>query len=232
MKTKFRFVATSDWHSNLNVTNAIEKYVDFDSIDFVIMTGDISENDNDFEKLFKPFKDKQIFFVPGNHESDTAIESLIKHYSIHLVGNSPVKINNDIAIFGTNYLSVGPFGIPEQEVLDNMVQNFKAIEDVPIKIQLNHIPPIDTEIGDASPFPFITGSPALRIFLDNFSPDITFVGHIHETSGLEEIVNKTRVINTAFTFKVFEVDTEKKEIKEVSSRPVKKKATKKRVIKS
>lgn len=218
MKRKFRFLATSDWHSDLNIISAIEQYVDMNSIDFIIFTGDLQDKRVEFSKMFKPFKDKQIFMVPGNHETKKGLELLKKHYKVHLVGNSPIRINDDIALFGTNYLCVGPFGIPEQNVLDNMIENFVAIKDMPIKIQLNHIPPIDTQIGDASPFPFVTGSPALRLFLENFEPDVTFVGHIHESSGLEEIVNKTRVINTASTFKVFDIDVDKKKINEVKQK--------------
>lgn len=216
MKNKLRFLATSDLHSNLNLVNAIDKYTNFDEIDFVIFTGDLSDKKNDFSKLLKPFKDKQIFMVPGNHETSKKIDLLKEHYNVHLVGNSPVLFGNDLALFGTNYLSIGPEGIPEQEVLNNMVENFKAIENIKTKIHLNHIPPHGTKLGDASPFfPMIAGSEALRVFLEDFSPDVTFVGHIHESSGLEEIVNKTRVINLAETFKVFEVDSEKGTIEEI-----------------
>lgn len=222
MKNKFRFLATSDWHSDTNLISAIEKYVDMNSIDFVLFTGDLLEKDIAFEKMLRPFKDKQIFMVPGNHETKKAIKLLEQHYKVHLIGNQPIRINDKIALFGTNYLSIGPYGIPEQDVLDNMIANFNAISDMPIKIQLNHIPPDDTEIGDASPFSFIGGSPALRIFLENFQPDITFVGHIHESSGLEEIVNKTRVINTAQSFKVFDIDVDKNQILEVKQKRKKK----------
>lgn len=222
MKKKFRFLATSDWHSDLNLISAIEQYVDMNSIDFILFTGDLLEKDIKFNKMFKPFKDKQIFMVPGNHETKKGIKILEEHYNVHLIGNKPIRINDHIALFGTNYLNVGPFGIHEQDVLDNMIVNFDAIKDMPIKIQLNHIPPADTTIGDASPFSFIGGSPALRIFLENFEPDITFVGHIHESSGLEEIVNKTRVINTAQTFKVFDVDVDTKKIEELKQKSKKK----------
>lgn len=215
MKKKIRFLATSDLHSDINLLNAIDMYTNWDDIDFVILTGDVSEKKNDFERIFKTFKDKQIFFVPGNHETRRAVENMKQHYNVHLVGNNPVIINDDLALFGSNYMSIGPFGVSEQEVFENMVENFEAVKNIRFKIHLSHIPPHNTKLGNASPFfPFIGGSQAVRNFLYNFSPDVTFVGHIHESSGLEEIVNNTKVINLAQTFKIFEFD-DKEGLKEV-----------------
>ncbi len=215
--SKVRFLATSDWHSNLDFPKNISKYVNLDEIDFIIFTGDLSDKSDDFTKLLKPFKGKRIFMVPGNHETKKKIHSLKEHYNIHMVGNSPIIVNSDLAIFGSNYLAIGPNQTPDDEVLKNIIENYKAIENIPFKIHLAHLPPVGTVISDSGPYyPIIAGVPSTRVFLEHFSPDVTFVGHIHETSGLEEIVNKTKVINLAETFKVFEFDSEKKDLKEIN----------------
>ncbi len=206
MKDKLRFLATGDFHSDKSLIKKIEKNVDFSKIDFVIFTGDLSDKKNDFKELLNIFKDKQIFMVPGNHESKKQLEILKTHYKIHMIGNAPIKVNEHLAIFGTNYINIGPYGINEDEVLENLLLNFKAIEEVKFKVHLSHIPPSGTKIGDASPFEFIGGSKAVRSFLDNFNPDLSLVGHIHESRGLEEIVNKTRVVNVGRTYKIFEFD--------------------------
>jgi hypothetical protein len=210
---KIRFLATGDFHSDLSLVDEIRNTVDMNSIDFVLFTGDLSDKKDDFKHLLGVFNEKQIFMVPGNHESKRGLELLKKHYKVHLIGNQPVMVDDNLAIFGTNYLSVGPYGIDEQEVFDNIVQNYAAIAHVPRKIHMNHIPPHETQIGDASPYPFVMGSPAVKAFLENFKPDVTLVGHIHETSGLEEIVNKTNVVNVGRTFKILEFDSLSKELK-------------------
>ena len=211
---KIRFLATGDFHSDSRFLDEIEKNVVLDEIDFVFLTGDISEKKDDFEKLLGLFKGKQIFMVPGNHESKRSLDVLKEHYGVELLGNRPVLLHDDLAIFGTNYLNIGPHGIPEEEVFKNLLANFNSIKNVKRKVMLAHIPPIETKIGNGSPFhPFIGGSMATRAFLEEFSPDYALVGHIHETSGLEEIVNKTKVVNVAQTFKVFEFDVESCELK-------------------
>ena len=223
VKRKLRFLATGDIHSDINLVNAIEQYTNMEDIDFVIFTGDLSDKKQDFGKLLGVFKDKRIFMVPGNHESKKGLEALKKHYKVHLIGNSPIVFGEDLAIFGSNYINVGPYGLEEQSVFENIVQNFDAIKDTKFKIHLSHVPPVGTKIGDASPFfPFIGGSDAVRVFLENFEPDVTFVGHIHESSGLEEIVNKTNVINIGRTFKVFEFDRDKHKLSEMKPKSKKK----------
>lgn len=213
---KIKFLATGDFHSDTKLIAKIELEIKKNPVDFIIITGDISEKKDDFSKLLSVFNGKQIFMVPGNHESKKQIKVLEENYSVHLIGNSPILIHEDLAIFGTNYMSIGRHGVYEEDILYNLIENFNSIKDVKTKIFLSHIPPHNTKIGNASPYyPFISGSVAIREFLENFHPEIAFVGHIHETSGLEEIVNKTRVINVARTFKIFEFDTKTKEILEI-----------------
>jgi len=221
MKRKLKFLACSDLHSDLDLVNKISRSVDFKSIDFILFNGDLSDEKNDFKKLIKPFLDsnKEIFMIPGNHDTKSGIRKLKEFYNIKLIGNRPLIFGDDeLAIFGTNYLEIGPFGKFDEDVFDNMVDNFKAISNVKFKIQMNHIPACETKLGDASPYPFVLGSEPLSQFLkaDEFCPDVCFVGHIHETSGLEEIVNKTKVINLAETFKVFEFDFKKSKLREVN----------------
>jgi len=90
--------------------------------------------------------------VPGNHESKEQLEVLQKHYNVHLIGNNPVKVHEDLAIFGSNYISIGEFSIPEQEIFENLIENYEAVKDIKCKIHLSHIPPTETQIGDSSQF--------------------------------------------------------------------------------
>jgi len=212
--TKIKFLATGDIHSDLEFSKKIAKNINMKDMEFVILIGDISEKKDDYGKLLSVFNGKQIFMVPGNHESKNKIKILEEHYNVNLIGNSPLKINEDLAIFGTNYLNIGVHGIPEEEVFENLIENYLAVKDIKFKIHISHIPPAQTRIGEMSPFaPFIGGSHAQRLFLEHFSPDVSLVGHIHESSGLEEIVNKTKVINVGQTFKIFEFDTDTKELR-------------------
>jgi len=88
------------------------------------------------------------------------------------------------------------------------------IKNIKNKIFLSHIPPSNTTIGDSSVlFPFIGGSEGVRDFIDNHKIDLTLVGHIHESSGLEEIVSNNLVVNVGKTYKIIEFDLEKRKLK-------------------
>lgn len=213
---KITFLATSDLHSDLKLIQKIEKELQKTPIDFILITGDISEKKDDFGKLLGIFNKKQIFMVPGNHESKKQLKILQENYNVHLVGNSPVLVHENLVLFGSNYIGIGRAGLHEEDIFHNMVDNFNSIKDIKTKIFLTHLPPHDTIMGNASPyFPLIGGSIATRVFLENFKVDLTFVGHIHETSGLEEIVNENKVINLARTFKIFEFNPKTSKITEL-----------------
>jgi len=211
-----KFLAASDLHSDLKLIEKIKKEIEKTEIDFIILTGDISEKKNDFSQLLGIFKNKDIFLIPGNHETKKQIEILKKHYNVHLIGNNPVLINEHLAIFGSNYLPIGEFRLNEKKIFENIVNNFNQIKNIKTKIFLSHMPAANTKLGNASPYyPYIGGSDATLNFLNKYNVDLTLVGHIHESSGLEEIVNKNKVVNIAKTFKIFEFDAKKNKINEI-----------------
>lgn len=212
MSKKIRFLATGDIHSNKKIIDNISKNVDFNNIDYILLLGDISDKKDDFSTLLSLFKKKSIFMVLGNHETKKKKDILEKHYSITMVGNKPININQDLVIFGTNYLNIGQYSKSELEIFEDLLEKHDKIKDHKFKIMLSHIPPSDTKIGNKSIFfPFIGGSEAIRVFLEKYKIDLTLVGHIHESSGLEELVSKehkNRVLNVAQTFKIIEFNTE------------------------
>lgn len=212
MGKKIRFLATGDIHSDKKIINKIAKNVDFNGIDYILLVGDISEKNNDFGQILGLFKGKPIFMTPGNHETKKKIDVLEKHYGVHMIGDNHIKINDNLVIFGTNYVNLGINAKSEQEIFEDLFTKHKNIKSYKSKIMLSHVPPVNTVIGDSSIFfPFIGGSEGLRVFLEHHKIDLTLVGHIHESSGLEELVSKehnNKVLNVGQTFKIIEFDIE------------------------
>ena len=64
----------TDVHSNINALKLIEKYIDTESIDYIVMVGDILDrhnldNENTFiDELINLSKKKQLLISLGNHE--------------------------------------------------------------------------------------------------------------------------------------------------------------------
>jgi len=59
------------------------------------------------------------------------------------------------------------------------------------------------------------GSKVLYSFIKEMQPLIAIHGHIHETGGLEEIINKTRVINAARSIFVIELSESEIKVKKI-----------------
>ena len=79
--------------------NRIKEKVNLKEIEFIIFTGDLSDRKDDFKILLEDFKDKKIFMIPGNHESKKKLDILQKYYNVSLLGNSPIILDNKLAIF-------------------------------------------------------------------------------------------------------------------------------------
>ncbi len=59
--------------------------------------------------------------------------------------------------------------------------------------------------GSKAEFSGFPGSVAVRKAVKEFQPDFLISAHIHEASGLEEDIGKTRVINVSRKEKIFEI---------------------------
>jgi len=70
---------------------------------------------------------------------------------------------------------------------------------------VTHVHPKDTKMG-AFGHPLVKeGSDGVKKAVRKFQPDILICSHIHEASGIEEKVGKTRVINVGTEGKIIEI---------------------------
>ena len=59
--------------------------------------------------------------------------------------------------------------------------------------------------GGKAEFSGFEGSKAVRKAIEEFHPEILINAHIHEASGIEEQIGKTKVINVSRKAKIFEI---------------------------
>lgn len=215
--SKIRFLVTGDFHSDLTLIQKIKQQVQLDKLDLIVLTGDISEQENDFNQLLSIFKNKPIILSPGNHETKKKLQILKHNYNVKLLNEEPFLISNKLVFFAPYDLEVGAYCKSYKTVLTNLKKIHKLIEHIPIKILVSHLPPQGTQISSSSPFyPFIDGSLGLKKFLEQQTNiQKVFVGHIHEASGLEEKLNQTKIINVSQTFKIFDFNLTTHQIKEI-----------------
>jgi len=194
-----KILAAGDFHGDVSTAKKLASQAIFENVDFIILNGDIVEEDN-VDNIVGHFKatGKPVFLVPGNHDF-LATDFLSQKYKVrNLHGDS--AIYDGIAFLGCGGANVGLHNLTEQEIYETIknVQHTGARKSVLI----THVHPSDTKMERFSKF--IPGSSGLRQAIDAFKPDFVLCGHVHEAEGIEEKIGTTTLINVGKQGKILE----------------------------
>lgn len=201
---KTKILAAGCIHSDVKLANALAERAEKESVDLVILCGDVTYSDFVPEGLIAPFikKNKKVLIVPGNHESLATIEFLADLY--HLVNLHGYAITHkDIGIFGCGSANIGINQMHEEEIYTLFKNGFEKIKDAKKKIMVTHVHPIGTMMEKFSDI--VPGSTGVRRALDAFKPDFLLCSHVHEAEGIEEKIGNTKIVNVVRSGKVIEV---------------------------
>jgi hypothetical protein len=191
MTKKLRILAASDLHGESKIAINLAKKAERENVDLVVLCGDIvgfAETTN----IIKPFKDrnKKVLIIPGNHETFATADFLATIYGIKNLHGYSVKYGN-VGFFGAGGADIGPGVISEKDLLETLKKAHSGIKGIEKKIMITHMHP-SPSMSEFSGFP---GSKSITKAIKEFKPDILIHGHIHEASGIEEMIGSTRVIN-------------------------------------
>jgi len=208
-----KIVATADVHEDINLIKKLIKTVKYEKPDLVVLLGDVG-NFGEFPKglislLKKYISPYRIIFVPGNHETPDLLEFFKNFYGIRTLHNKVMEYK-DFIILGIGGGNVPPFMVSENEIEEflNYVKNkLKNIENKKIII-FSHLHPEGTKSSLIA-----EGSNKILEFIYKYKPLLVIHGHIHETGGLEEIINKTKIVNTARNVSIIEIKDKNVNIK-------------------
>ena len=121
--------------------------------------------------------------------------------ALELNGYSPEELSSLVTIRTAEVEGV----IPEGKYLDHVVTgkllSFEKIKDTEKKIMVTHMHPKDSK----AEFSGFKGSKAVKKAVQEFHPDVLITAHIHEAAGMEEKMDKTKVINVSRKEKIFEI---------------------------
>jgi hypothetical protein len=202
MKKKTKILAIGDIHRDVGLIKRLAEKAKKEKVDLVILAGDLTMEEQSTENLIGPFvkAKKQVFLIPGNHESLATIDFLAQVYDIkNIHGHGFVE--NNIGIFGAGTANIGIHQIGDKNIFKLLKKGNKEIKNAKKKIMVTHIHPSGSK---AEVFGF-EGSKAVRDAIEKFHPDILIHSHIHEAGGIEEKIEKTKVINVSRKEKVFEI---------------------------
>jgi len=206
-----KLIVSSDIHNDFGMIYKIIELYRKERPDYIVILGDISElgeiERGLIKKLTEYIDPNKILIIPGNHETSEDIELLEKIYKIRNLDKKYIMKDNFVLV-GFGGADVLLNVIDEKEFEEFLNEIKRKIKDKYI-ILLTHIPPK----GSISSLD-ISGSYALTKFIQNNDKVILNVhGHMHETGGLEEIINKAKVLNVAREVKLVEIYDKKTKIK-------------------
>lgn len=203
MKKKFKILAVSDIHGDSSLVKKLAERTEKENVDLVVLCGDIT-GWTETKDIIKPFKDKKkrVLILPGNWDSFATTDFLASFYGVKNLHGYSVRYD-DIGFFGAGGAedAPGPGRISEKELLKTLEKAHSDLKGIEKKIMVTHMHPA----GSKSEFSGIKGSNAIRKAIMKFKPDILLHGHIHEASGAEEFIGKTRVINVGRKGRIIDI---------------------------
>lgn len=202
MAKKFKILAASDLHGDSKQAKKLAGKAEKENVDLVVLCGDITgwvETNN----IIKPFKDKnkKVLIIPGNWDSFATTDFLAEVYGVRNIHGYSVKYEN-IGFFGAGGAEgPGPGRISEKEIMNTLQKAHSGLKGIEKKIMVTHMHPS----GSLSEFSGVEGSEAITRAIKKFQPDFLLHGHIHEASGAEEKIGKTKVINVGREGQIIEI---------------------------
>lgn len=202
-----KILAASDIHGDLQAAESLARKAKREKVDLIILAGDLSVFGNGLEGLLKPFRetDKKVALIPGNHDSEADIFMLKQRYPdvIYDLHNYSFRIG-DIGFFGCGLANIGPNELSEKEIRRKIESSYNYIKGSKKKVMVVHVPPYNTKLDTLGKNMKI-GSTAVREMIEKIRPNACICGHIHETFGLEDTLDETRIINAGPKGKIIEI---------------------------
>ena len=186
-----RLLIFSDIHSDLK---ALQRIMETEA-DYYFAAGDLvnwSRNIDAAGKILQQ-RGKQVYVIPGNHESPEQIEQLCGQYGLHNFHGGQVEIDG-YHVVGVGCSNPTPFGTPGEYSEEEIARRTSAFNGLKPLIAIFHCPPYMTRLDRIANLRH-AGSTAVRDFLLREKPRYFFCGHIHEAAGVAEQLGETSAMN-------------------------------------
>ena len=190
-----KILAASDIHGDVNLVKSLVKKALDNSVDAVVLCGDLTMFGMEVDGLIKPFKHAglKVLAVPGNHEDAALLDFFSKFYGPNVFNlQTSVFQHGEIGFFGNSATRLGVSGEDDDKIEEILLQRGSEVSSLAKRVMVVHEPPYNTKLDNIG---FSAGSVGVRNAIEKLQPDLCLCGHMHETFGKEDFINKTRVIN-------------------------------------
>jgi len=187
-----KILAFVDIHGSLKALNAIVKKTKKENPDLLVCAGDITifENGLDYFTHRLSRLGKTILFIHGNHETAENFKyvcSLFKN--TNFIHKKIFRAGNCVFIgYGG-----GGFSLTNKDFEKTAKRLVKQAKKDDKIILVTHAPPYKTKLDNILGEP--AGNKSIRKFIEKNNILIAIAGHLHENSGKQDKIGKTKVIN-------------------------------------
>lgn len=193
-----RILAFGDIHSDKRKAKELAAEAKKKNVDLVILTGDLTYND-DLSGIIGPFSKVgvKVLVIHGNHEDSSCLNVLEELYDNAKSIHGKYHIHDYVGFFGSGGADCYPIPTSESDI-EKMLNKahgelVKKGKNLRKKVLVAHHHPS----GSSSEFSGFSGSTSVRKAIETFRPDLALFSHIHEASGMQDYIGKTRAVNVA-----------------------------------
>jgi len=169
--------------------------------DLLVCGGDFTIFENDMTKILEEFNNwnRPIILIHGNHEIASTVKAECERLkNLHFI-HKTYFIIDDIVFYG---YGGGGFSTRDESFThdaESFMQEFHKLSESNHKkyrfVLVTHAPPYGTGIDHIYGYEGHVGNQSITEFILKHQPIIAMSGHIHETVGVDERMNKTRIFN-------------------------------------
>ncbi len=196
-----KFLAFTDLHEDREIMNELIKRSAKEDIDFVVCCGDISTFGNGLKYNLKKLNSlgKKVYIVPGNHEEGPEFSDIVAGFSNLIDLDRNAKIVGDYV-----FLGYGGGGFTLQDpAFRKIAREWYGKHNGKKIILITHQPPYGTKLdwlGNRH-----VGNKDFTSFILRVKPKLALSGHLHETVGIVDSMDGTKIANPGWDGMVIEL---------------------------
>lgn len=197
-----KFLTFVDLHEDAKVLKEIVGRASENDIEFMVCAGDLSWFGKNLLFMLKHLNKvgKKVLLLPGNHETDEMFKEALRDYPHCLNFNKKAVKIEDYVFLG---YGEGGFSLEDQEFRKVSREWYGKYNGEKI-VLVTHAPPFGTKVDLVERRH--VGNHDYRRFIERIKPKLVICGHLHETAGTQDKIDRTKVVNPGWEGMVIELN--------------------------